>query len=143
MLRHIFKMHVPLFVPARNLLRNMVHVSNQRLMPYPYNLPMPISDRSTVETLHPYDSFVDTARWPASIRGIESRYYWAEYSEYLMLPCLRYFTSTAELLAKLQVAEGGKISVQMRAAWLQDMEEMKSFWVRALGDMMRASGFVT
>merc|ERR1711879_169899 len=71
MLRHLFKMHVPLFAPDRNLLRNLVHVSNQRLMPFSYSLPMPGSDREYVDKNHPYDPFVDTARWPADVRGME------------------------------------------------------------------------
>ena len=37
MLRHLFKMRVPLVVPELSLLRNLVHVANMRLMPYPYN----------------------------------------------------------------------------------------------------------
>lgn len=38
MLRHLFKMRMPLLVPELSLLRNLVHVANMRLMPYPYNV---------------------------------------------------------------------------------------------------------
>jgi len=132
MLRHLFKMRVPLFVPDRPLLRNLVHVSNRRLMPYPYHLPMPGSQRRIIEEVHPYDPFWDTIRRPADARGIEARIYWAEYSEYLLLPMLQYFTSTASLMVGLHNMDGQKVSAQMRKAYLMDMEEMYSFWSSSL-----------
>merc|ERR1712087_69907 len=95
MLRHLFKMRVPLFVPGRNLLRNLVHISNRRLLPFPYDLPLPGSDRAFIERAHPYSPFIDTALPPADAHGIKARMYWAEYSEYLLMPMLNYFTSGA------------------------------------------------
>eukprot|EP00928_Gymnodinium_smaydae_P013881 TRINITY_DN15034_c0_g2_i1.p1 TRINITY_DN15034_c0_g2~~TRINITY_DN15034_c0_g2_i1.p1 ORF type:complete len:414 (+),score=74.95 TRINITY_DN15034_c0_g2_i1:133-1242(+) len=136
MLRHLFKMAVPLFVPHKSLLRNMVHISNQRLMPYPYNTPSPHSDRKSVEEVHKYDPFLDTIRWPADVKGMEARMYWAEYSEYLLLPLLQGFLGSADLIAKLHVTDGRKISAQMRSAYRQDMEEMRGFWSETLSRLL-------
>eukprot|EP00930_Biecheleria_cincta_P078286 TRINITY_DN6570_c0_g1_i4.p1 TRINITY_DN6570_c0_g1~~TRINITY_DN6570_c0_g1_i4.p1 ORF type:complete len:267 (+),score=39.96 TRINITY_DN6570_c0_g1_i4:101-901(+) len=36
MLRNLFRMRMPLLVPDRSLLRNLVHVANMRIMPFPY-----------------------------------------------------------------------------------------------------------
>merc|ERR1711920_699109 len=110
MLRHLFKMRVPLFVPDRNLLRHMVHVSNQRLLPYPYNLVADRHDKAIMQSIHPYDPFLDTARGIADPIGIAARAYWTEYSEYLLLPCLTNFASTADLLVALERFDGRKIS---------------------------------
>lgn len=136
MLRHIFRMWVPLFVPDRNLLVNLVHVSNQRLLPYPYYYPAPGSDRQVVQAVHPYDPFLDTALEFADPRGVAARAYWAEYSEYLLLPALRHFSSAADLLMRLHYMEGRKISAQMRAAYAQDMEEMHGFWAEGLSRLL-------
>lgn len=132
MLRHLFKMRVPLFVPDRGLLRNLVHVSNRRLMPYPYHLSMPGTDRQEIQAVHPYDPFWDTIRRPADARGIEARIYWTEYSEYLLLPMLQYFTSAASLMVGLHTLDGQKVSARMRKVYLEDMEEMRSFWITCL-----------
>eukprot|EP00927_Polykrikos_kofoidii_P003181 TRINITY_DN11263_c0_g1_i1.p1 TRINITY_DN11263_c0_g1~~TRINITY_DN11263_c0_g1_i1.p1 ORF type:complete len:788 (-),score=70.66 TRINITY_DN11263_c0_g1_i1:14-2377(-) len=140
MLRHLFKMRMPLFVPGRRLLRNMVHLSNQRLMPHPYNLPAPFSNRTAMERQHPLDPFVDTARWPADIFGVESRIYWAEYSEYLLLPVLQQFNSAADLVTKLQTFHGHRISQRIGMAHAQDMDEMRSFWVPTLKQLLQESG---
>ncbi|CAK0896629.1 unnamed protein product, partial [Prorocentrum cordatum] len=85
MLRHLFKMRVPIFVPDRSLLRNLVHVSN----------------RSAVAEAHEFDPFLDTARPAGDMVGLEARAYWAEFSEYLLLPALHRFAGAAELLAAL------------------------------------------
>merc|ERR1712032_753836 len=137
MLRHLFKMAVPIFVPDRGLLRNLVHVSNSRLLPYPYFLPMPQSHRQVVEDQHPYDPFLDTDRRPSDPLGVAARSYWAEYSEYLLLPMLQYFASGAGLLVSLSKMDGVRVSARMRSAYLQDMEEMHSFWLSALTPLLR------
>jgi len=135
-LRNIFKMRVPLFVPGRSLLRNMVHVMNQRLMPTPYFKRHPRLNTESMAHIHPYDPFLDTARPAGDPRGVAARTYWAEYSEFLLVPCLRHFVSAADLLISLHSMEGLKISVQMRAAYLQDMQEMRSFWLDSLANWL-------
>lgn len=139
MLRHLFKMRVPLFVPDRNLLVNMVHISNQRLLPFPYYQHVPGNDKMSMRAIHPYDPFLDTARPPGDVKGTAARAYWAEYSEYLLLPCLQHFRSAAELLAKLHGMEPTRISAQMAAAYAQDMQEMGSFWTETLVHMLGPS----
>jgi len=137
MLRHLFKMRVPLFVPDRALLQNLVHVYNQRLLPYPYHLPAPGTDRDRMQALHRYDPFLDTVRGHADATGIAARAYWAEYSEYLMMPALEHFVSPAALLVDLhstatETGKAAKISSRMRAAYLSDLGEAQSFWLEAL-----------
>eukprot|EP00930_Biecheleria_cincta_P030667 TRINITY_DN21244_c0_g1_i1.p1 TRINITY_DN21244_c0_g1~~TRINITY_DN21244_c0_g1_i1.p1 ORF type:complete len:444 (-),score=57.56 TRINITY_DN21244_c0_g1_i1:83-1258(-) len=138
MLRQLFKMRMPLVIPDLSLLRNLVHITNIRLLPYPYNLPDPLSDRAAVDAVHPFDPFLDAARTPADVRGMQARAYWAEYSEYLLLPELLRFSSTADLLAKLNSMDGQKVSQRMRSAYLNDLEEMRSFWQEALPAMLVA-----
>ncbi|CAJ1340305.1 unnamed protein product [Effrenium voratum] len=136
MLRHLFKMWMPLLVPEPSLLRNLVHVANMRLLPYPYNAFDPHSNRAYVESIHPFDPFLDTAKPPADVRGVKARAYWAEYSEYLLLPELLRFASSADLLARLNAMEGHKVSQRMRAAYRNDMQEMMSFWQELLPVML-------
>ena len=137
MLRHLFKMHVPLAVPELALLRNLVHISNMRLMPYPYNLPDPQSNRRYVDSVHPYDPFSDTILTLSELRGSQARAYWAEYSEYLLLPEMIRFSSSADLLARLSTMEGWKVSLRMRAAYRQDLMEMQDFFQELLPVMLR------
>ena len=137
MLRHLFKMHVPLAVPELSLLRNLVHISNMRLMPYPYNLPDPLSNREHVASIHPYDPFSDTTRSLSEARGSQARAYWAEYSEYLLLPEMLRFSSSADLLAKINSMEGWKVSQRMRAAYRHDLLEMQDFFQELIPQMLR------
>ena len=137
MLRHLFKMRMPLLVPELSMLRNLVHVANQRLLPYPYHAVDPLSDRSLVDAIHPYDPFLDTARAPADERGAKARAYWAEYSEYLLLPELLRFASAADLLARLNAMEGQKVSQRMANAYRNDMLEMMSFWQELMPILLR------
>ncbi|CAE8644314.1 unnamed protein product [Polarella glacialis] len=137
MLRHLFKMRMPIFVPELNLLRNLVHLGNMRFLPTPYNLPAPTSDRTFVESVHPFDPFLDTARHASDARGTMARAYWAEYSEYLLVPALQYFASSADLVAKLNSMEGQKISARMQMAYRGDLEEMRSFWRESLSLLLR------
>ena len=136
MLRHLFKMHVPLAVPELSLLRNLVHISNMRLMPYPYNTPDPQSNRGLVDSIHPFDPFTDTTRTLSEVRGSEARAYWAEYSEYLLLPEMIRFSSSADLLAKLNTMEGRKVSQRMRAAYRNDLMEMQDLFQELLPVML-------
>jgi len=101
-------------------------------MPYPYNKHDPHSDRELVEAVHPFDPFIDTARSTSDVIGMKARAYWAEYSEYLLMPELIHFASAADLLAQLNSMEGIKISRRMRAAYLNDLQEMTSFWQEVL-----------
>ncbi|CAK9101052.1 unnamed protein product [Durusdinium trenchii] len=130
--RHLFKMRMPLLVPQLSLLRNLVHVANMRLMPYPYNAYDPWSDRAHVAAVHPFDPFEDTVLAPSNVRGIQARAYWAEYSEYLLVPELLRFSSGADLLAQLNAMEGRKVSARMGAAYRNDLKEMQSFWQELL-----------
>eukprot|EP00930_Biecheleria_cincta_P078285 TRINITY_DN6570_c0_g1_i3.p1 TRINITY_DN6570_c0_g1~~TRINITY_DN6570_c0_g1_i3.p1 ORF type:complete len:791 (+),score=97.78 TRINITY_DN6570_c0_g1_i3:101-2473(+) len=86
MLRNLFRMRMPLLVPDRSLLRNLVHVANMRIMPFPYFGQHPQLDKRIVNAVHPYDPFQDTIRSAGDERGMRARAYWAEYSEYLLLP---------------------------------------------------------
>eukprot|EP00438_Fugacium_kawagutii_P000253 Skav212298 [mRNA] locus=scaffold732:638132:639644:- [translate_table: standard] len=118
---------MPLFVPELSMLRNLVHVANMRLLPYPYDAFDPLSNRDLVRRVHPYNPFTDTARHPSDQHGMEARAYWAEYSErpgrYLLIPELMRFASAADLLAKLNAMEGYKVSQRMRAAYANDMKD--------------------
>merc|ERR1712232_1145904 len=135
---HVFKMHLPLFVPEKRLLRNMVHLGNQRLMPYPYNTPSPFSQRKQIEALHPYDPFQDTIRWPHDATGVASRGYWAEYSEYILLPALQRFESSADLIHRLHISDGLKISLRMRNEYVLDLAEMRAFWTVMLTSLLES-----
>eukprot|EP00747_Dinoflagellata_sp_TGD_P062043 gnl/TRDRNA2_/TRDRNA2_152797_c1_seq2.p2 gnl/TRDRNA2_/TRDRNA2_152797_c1~~gnl/TRDRNA2_/TRDRNA2_152797_c1_seq2.p2 ORF type:complete len:163 (+),score=18.54 gnl/TRDRNA2_/TRDRNA2_152797_c1_seq2:81-569(+) len=137
MLRHLFKMRVPLFIPHRDLLRNMVHSANRRLLPYPYGKPAPWRIEPTMKKIHPYDPFWDTDLGQHDVRGLESRIYWTEYSEYLLLPELQHFESTADLLVQIHDMDCAKISAMMRNAYLHDLREMRSFFHQALTEMVR------
>lgn len=138
-LRNLFKMRVPMFVPGRSLLRNLVHISNQRLLPSPYHLQHPGLNPTMMKAAHPYDPFLDTARPAADPIGVAARAYWAEYSEYLMLPLVRHFAGAADLVVALSLMEGLKTSSQMRTAYLQDMDEMRSFWAECLAQLFGTS----
>lgn len=141
MLRHVFRMAMPIFVPSREQLANMVHLSNRRLVKknFPYFLPVPGSDRDKVRAVHPYDPFLDTARGPGDTHGMEARQYWSEYSEYVLLPGLVRFDNIASLLVKLSEMRAGVLSARMRAAYLQDLAEARNFWALVLPRMLLAS----
>merc|ERR1711865_936930 len=138
MLRHLFKINIPMLVPGRGLLRHMVHISNLRYVSaVPYNLPMPGSDRQAVQAVHPYDPFLDTVLPPGDVIGIDARKYWAEYSEFLLVPHLLYFESAAELLIRLYSMDPVLISASMHRSYMQDLVEMHSFWADTLPLLLR------
>lgn len=143
MLRHLFRMAMPVFVPSREQLANMIHLSNRRLVrrQFPYFLPVPWSDRAKVQEVHPYDPFLDTARGPADTHGMEARLYWAEYSEYVLLPELVRFDNIASLLVGLSEMRGGVISARMKAAYLQDLAEAHKFWKLLLPRLVFSPGW--
>eukprot|EP00913_Durusdinium_trenchii_P014921 g13995.t1 len=111
---------------------------------YPYNAYDPWSDRAHVAAVHPFDPFEDTVLAPSNVRGIQARAYWAEYSEYLLVPELLRFSSGADLLAQLNAMEGRKVSARMGAAYRNDLKETHgtgTIEAKELKVALRALGF--
>lgn len=137
--RHLFRMAMPMFVPDRNLLRNMVHVFAFR---FPWHEALRRSGLSLQGASHPFDTLEDVARPPSDRLGPPARAYWAGYSDYMLLPHLQRFSSGVRLLVALHdLGRDGllQISAKMRLAYREDMQEMVSFWHAALPGLLERS----